>query len=56
MYITSSDGSIVYGYAVAEDTGGFIYWENGATVDLYMHSYDDCCSWGWRSANIYILD
>lgn len=56
MYITSGDGSIVYGYAVAEDTGGFIYWENGATVDLYMHSYDDCCAWGWRDANIYILD
>ncbi len=56
MFITSADGSIVYGYAVAEDTGGFIYWEHGATVDLYMHSYDDCCSWGWRDANIYILD
>lgn len=56
MYITSADGSIVYGYAVAEDTGGFIYWEHGATVDLYMHSYDDCCQWGWRDANIYILD
>lgn len=56
MYITSADGSIVYGYAVAEDTGGFIYWEHGATVDLYMHSYDDCCVWGWRDANIYILD
>lgn len=56
MYITSADGSIIYGYAVAEDTGGFIYWEHGATVDLYMHSYDDCCVWGWRDANIYILD
>ena len=56
MYITSSDGSIVYGYAVAEDTGGFIYWPNGATVDLFMWTYEDCCVWGWRSANIYILD
>ena len=56
MYITSSDGSIVYGYAVAEDTGGFIYWPNGATVDLFMWTYEDCCVWGWRNANIYILD
>ncbi len=55
MYITSGDGSIVYGYAVAEDTGGFIYWEHGATVDLYMRTYADCCAWGWRDANIYIL-
>ena len=56
MYITSADGSIVYGYAVAEDTGGFIYWPNGATVDLYMWTYSDCVQWGWRMANIYILD
>lgn len=56
MYITSADGSIVYGLAVAEDTGGFIYWPNGATVDLYMWTYSDCVQWGWRMANIYILD
>ena len=56
MYITSSDGSIVYGLAVAEDTGGFIYWPGGATVDLYMWTYNDCAQWGWRTANIYILD
>ena len=56
MYITSADGSVVYGLAVAEDTGGFIYWPHGATVDLYMWTYDDCAQWGWRMANIYILD
>lgn len=56
MYITSADGSIVYGLAVAEDTGGFIYWTGGATVDLYMYNYSDCVQWGWRTANIYILD
>lgn len=55
MYITSADGRYIYGYAVAEDTGGFIYFTNGATVDLYMHSYDDCVNWGWRSVNIYVL-
>ena len=56
MYITSADGSIVYGLAVAEDTGGFIYFPHGATVDLYMWTYNDCVQWGWRMANIYILD
>ena len=56
LYITSADGRYVYGYAVAEDTGGFIYFRNGATVDLFMHSYDDCCEWGWRMANIYVLN
>lgn len=56
MYITSADGSIVYGLAVAEDTGGFIHWAHGATVDLYMYSKTDCISWGFRGVNIYILD
>ena len=55
MWIVSSDGRYVYGFARAEDTGGFIYWENGATVDLYMNSYADCCVWGWRGVKIYIL-
>lgn len=56
MWITSLDGSYVYGYCRAEDTGGFIYFRNGATVDLYMRSYDDCVSWGWRGVKIYILN
>ncbi|MCH5197464.1 MAG: 3D domain-containing protein [Oscillospiraceae bacterium] len=56
MYITSADGSYVYGLAVAEDTGGFIYWPRGATVDLYMYSKSDCTTWGFRGVNIYILD
>ncbi len=55
MWIVSADGRYVYGFARAEDTGGFIYWENGATVDLYMNSYADCCVWGWRGVKIYIL-
>jgi len=55
MWITSSDGSIVYGYCRAEDTGGFIYWANGATVDLYMNEYADCCKWGFRGVKIYVL-
>ena len=56
MYIVSADGRYVYGYSVAEDTGGFIYWENGATVDLFMYSEADADQWGWRTAYIYILD
>lgn len=55
MWITSSDGLYLYGYCRAEDTGGFIYYTNGALADLYMYSYDDCDEWGWRDARIYIL-
>ena len=55
MWIVSSDGRYVYGFARAEDTGGFIYFRNGATVDLYMNTYADCCVWGWRGVRIYVL-
>ncbi len=55
MWIVSSDGKYVYGFARAEDTGGFIYFRNGATVDLYMNTYADCCVWGWRGVRIYVL-
>ena len=55
MWIVSLDGRYVYGYCRAEDTGGFIYWANGADVDLYMHSEVDCDNWGFRGVRIYIL-
>ena len=55
MWIVSLDGKYVYGYCRAEDTGGFIYWTNGATVDLYMHSESDCDEWGYRGVRIYVL-
>ncbi|MBR3766976.1 MAG: 3D domain-containing protein [Clostridia bacterium] len=55
MWIVSLDGKYVYGFARAEDTGGFIYWKNGATVDLFMNTYSDCYTWGFRGVRIYIL-
>ena len=55
MWIVSLDGQYVYGYCRAEDTGGFIYWANGADVDLYMHSETDCDNWGFRGVRIYVL-
>ena len=56
MWIVSADGRYVYGLGVAEDTGGFIYLSNGPAVDLFMYSEADCEQWGWRTANIYILN
>lgn len=57
MWIVSNDGKFVYGYSFAEDTGGFIYFTGSkATLcDLYMNTYDDCCSFGRRAVTIYIL-
>ena len=53
MWIVSSDG-IVYGYAVAEDTGGFVN-KGYYTVDLYMNSVSQCRQWGDRGVTIYVL-
>ncbi len=55
MYIVSNDGRYVYGYAIAADTGGFIY--NSSTVcDLYFNTSAECIQFGRRNVTIYILD
>ena len=55
MYVTSDDGSYVYGYCVAADTGGFIY-TSDTVLDLYMNTESECISFGRRDMLIYILD
>lgn len=50
MYIVTKDGRVVYGMAVAEDTGVF-----GNKVDLYYNSYQACINFGRRSATVYLL-
>ncbi len=53
LYITSADGtSWVYGYAVAEDTGGAI---KGNIIDLYFNTTAECLSFGRQTAKVYIL-
>lgn len=54
LYITTTDGSAVYGYAIAADTGTALV-EGQILVDLFMESYDASCDWGARQVNIYIL-
>ncbi len=54
LWITSADGKYVYGYAVAADTGSFIY--GGKTfADLYFGSYTEACHFGRRTLNIYVI-
>ena len=53
MYIVSSDGSIVYGVATAEDCGGSI---KGNRIDLYFDTYQECIQFGRRSCTVYVLD
>lgn len=53
LYIEAPDGSWVYGYSVAEDTGGAI---KGNKVDLFFHSPSKVRQFGRRTANVYILE
>ena len=53
LFVIASDGSVVYGFATAEDTGGNI---NGNTVDLYYNSDSLCRSFGRRNVTVYVLD
>ncbi len=53
MWIVSNDG-VVYGYAIAADTGGFVK-KGYFTADLYMNSVDQCYQWGDRGVTIYVL-
>lgn len=57
MWIVSDDGSYVYGYASAEDTGGFIYWSGSSSTvcDLYFDSEGQASAFGRRGVTIYIL-
>jgi uncharacterized protein YabE (DUF348 family) len=57
MWIVSNDGRYVYGYASAEDTGGFVNWSGSRTTlcDLYMSSESQASAFGRRSVTIYIL-
>lgn len=53
LYIVSHDG-LVYGYAIAADTGlGMM--EGTVLVDLFMGSYQDSCRWGAHTVDIYVL-
>ena len=54
LYIITSDGSIVYGYAVAEDTGGFTK-SGKIAVDLFFNTYEECIEFGVRNVEIYVL-
>jgi len=54
LYIVSTDGRFVYGYAIATDTGGAL--QNGtALVDLYYETYEEAYANGVQSVNVYVV-
>lgn len=55
LYIKSPDGSIVYGYAVAADTGSFIK-KHPTGIDLFMTTTSACINFGVKQMEVYILE
>lgn len=54
LYICSPDGSFVYGYAIAADTGGAML-SGHALADLYFDTIEECWQFGRRTMNVYVL-
>lgn len=54
LYIVSSDGSRIYGYATAVDTGGALM-SGSVLVDVFYSTYNECMSWGRRNVTVYVL-
>lgn len=54
MYICSADGSLVYGHAVAADTGGALL-SGRVLVDLFYNTREECFQFGRRNMDVYIL-
>lgn len=55
LYITSADGSFVYGYAIASDTGTGLL-NDIIDVDLFYDTYLESALNGRKSLNVYVLD
>lgn len=53
LYITTPNGSVVYGMAVAADTGGAI---KGNKIDLFYSTYGECVQFGRRNCTVYVLN
>ena len=54
LFIVSEDG-YVYGYGVAQDTGGGVL-KNKILADLYMDTAKECFAFGKRRIKLYILE
>ena len=54
LYIRTPDGSIIYGYAIAADTGGFAS-KGRITADLFFNTKEECYQFGVRNIEIYVL-
>ncbi len=59
LYIVGQNNDIVYGYAIAADTGDGMM-DGSIPVDVYMGNsedhYYDSCAWGLQYVDIYVVE
>lgn len=53
VYIVSTDGRFVYGWAIATDTGAFIH-SNRMQVDLFYETYAESAANGVKQVYVYV--
>ncbi|MBQ5754593.1 MAG: G5 domain-containing protein [Oscillospiraceae bacterium] len=54
LYIESTDGKFVYGYAIATDTGTALM-DGRVLVDLFYETYDESVMNGAKIVNVYVV-
>ena len=55
LFIVSADGSYVYGYGIACDTGGSVM-KGIIIADLFMDTVEECRIFGRRDIVVYVLE
>ena len=55
LYICSKDGTHVYGYAIAADTGDLTEVVADVFMGVTSEHYDDACRWGAQFCDVYVL-
>lgn len=53
VYIVSTDGEFVYGWAIATDTGAFVR-HNRMQVDLFYETYEESAANGVKEVYVYV--
>lgn len=55
LYICSKDGTHVYGYAIAADTGDLTEVVADVFMGVTSEHYDEACRWGAQYCDVYVL-
>ena len=54
VYVTSTDGSFVYGVAIALDSGKAVV-QGNAVADCFFPTYDESCWFGAKRVKVYVI-